>query len=77
MPCHIAPPNGVNVRAVSIHPVIVFVVPAIKMNLLKGVQGFIIVAITISLSLHQNMGKQLSEAEIEMVLITPSAETIF
>ena len=33
--CDITPCNGVKVRAICIHPAVVSVVPAIKMNLLE------------------------------------------
>lgn len=39
MPGGITPPHGVNVRAVSIRPVVIFMVPSFKMNQLKGIWG--------------------------------------
>lgn len=39
MPGGITPPHGMNVRAVSIRPVVIFMVPGIKMNQLKGIWG--------------------------------------
>lgn len=43
MPGHIAPPDGVDVLAVSVQPIVVLMVPAIEMNLLKkGIEELVL-----------------------------------